>query len=82
MEARPFGLAHHLRSPQGRPLSPTRQSVAILSPYFPYPLSHGGAVRIFHILREAARDFDIIYFSFAERIEPADSHPFWHSAPK
>jgi ribosomal protein S18 acetylase RimI-like enzyme len=49
--------------------------VAVLSPYFPYPLSHGGAVRIFHILREASRDFDIIYFSFAERIEPADLAP-------
>jgi len=60
---------------EGRPLSPARESVAILSPYFPYPLSHGGAVRIFHILREAARDFDIIYFSFAERIEPADLAP-------
>ncbi len=60
---------------EGRPVSNTRDTVAILSPYFPYPLSHGGAVRIFHILRETARDFDIVYFSFAERIEPADLAP-------
>jgi hypothetical protein len=38
---------------EGRPLSPARKRVAIVSPYFPFPLSHGGAVRIFNLLREA-----------------------------
>src|SRR5262249_56844973 len=41
---------------EGRACSPERRRVAVLSPYFPYPLSHGGAVRIFNLLREAARE--------------------------
>ena len=45
---------------------PRRPRVAVLSPYFPYPLSHGGAVRIFNLLREAARRFDIFLFAFTE----------------
>ncbi|MEP6539648.1 MAG: ribosomal protein S18-alanine N-acetyltransferase [Bryobacteraceae bacterium] len=59
----------------GRPLSAGRPRVAVLSPYFPYPLSHGGAVRIFHMLREAARDFDVFLFSFAGVIDAADLPP-------
>jgi glycosyltransferase involved in cell wall biosynthesis len=50
----------------GRPTSPERRRIAILSPYFPYPLSHGGAVRIFHLLRELAREFDIALFAFTD----------------
>ncbi len=59
----------------GRALSSARPRIAVVSPYFPYPLSHGGAVRIFHMLREAARDFDVFLFSFAGTIEPADLAP-------
>ncbi len=59
----------------GRPLSSGRPRIAVVSPYFPYPLSHGGAVRIFHMLREAARDFDVFLFSFAGTIDPADLAP-------
>jgi polysaccharide biosynthesis protein PslH len=51
---------------EGRPLSEGRRRVAVLSPYVPYPLSHGGAVRIFNMLREAARDFDVFLFAFSE----------------
>jgi polysaccharide biosynthesis protein PslH len=43
-----------------------RTSVAVLSPYFPFPLSHGGAVRIFNLLREIAREFDVALYSFVE----------------
>jgi glycosyltransferase involved in cell wall biosynthesis len=50
----------------GRPLDPGRRRVAVISPYFPYPLSHGGAVRIYHLLKEAAADFDIFLFAFAK----------------
>jgi hypothetical protein len=57
----------------GRPLSPGRPRVAVVSPYFPYPLSHGGAVRMFHMLREAARDFDVFLFSFSCGRQPATS---------
>ena len=59
----------------GRPLSSGRPRIAVVSPYFPYPLSHGGAVRIFHMLREAARDFDVFLFSFAGTIDPGDLAP-------
>src|SRR5262249_28448226 len=50
----------------GRPLDPARRRIAVLSPYFPYPLSHGGAVRIYHLLKEAAKEFDIFLFAFAK----------------
>jgi hypothetical protein len=51
---------------EGRPCSPERRRIAVLSPYFPYPLAHGGAVRIFNLLREAAREFDIELFAFTD----------------
>ena len=51
---------------EGRPCSPERRRVAVLSPYFPYPLAHGGAVRIFNLLREAAREFDVELFAFTD----------------
>jgi polysaccharide biosynthesis protein PslH len=51
---------------EGRPLVEGRPRVAILSPYFPFPLSHGGAVRIFNLLRDVARDFDVFLFSFSD----------------
>ncbi len=59
----------------GRPFSPDRRRVAVLSPYFPYPLSHGGAVRIFYLLREIAREFDVLLFAFTEGGEPVEHGP-------
>jgi glycosyltransferase involved in cell wall biosynthesis len=50
----------------GRPLDPGRRRIAIVSPYFPYPLAHGGAVRIYHLLKEAAAEFDLFLFAFAK----------------
>ena len=50
----------------GRAASPARARAAVATPFFPWPLSHGGAVRIFHLLKEAAREFDIDLFAFAE----------------
>jgi glycosyltransferase involved in cell wall biosynthesis len=60
---------------EGRPCSPARRRVAVLSPYFPYPLSHGGAVRIYHLLREMAREFDIQLFAFTDASEEPDLAP-------
>ena len=51
---------------EGRPLRAGRARIAVLSPYFPYPLSHGGAVRMYNLLREAARDYDLLLFTFAD----------------
>jgi ribosomal protein S18 acetylase RimI-like enzyme len=59
----------------GRPADVARPKVAVVSPYFPYPLSHGGAVRIYNLLREAARDFDIYLLAFAEPTQPGDIEP-------
>ena len=60
---------------EGRPLSPRRRRIAILSPYFPYPLAHGGAVRIFNLLREMSGEFDIFLFAFRDSETAADRQP-------
>ena len=57
------------------PCSAGRRRVAVLSPYFPYPLSHGGAVRIYHLLREIAREFDVELFAFTDGDEEAQTCP-------
>jgi glycosyltransferase involved in cell wall biosynthesis len=68
----PWPRREHSSNPQGhrvfegRACSPERRRVAVLSPYLPYPLSHGGAVRIYHLLREMAREFDVELFAFTE----------------
>lgn len=49
------------QSPNSRP------RIAVLSPYVPYPLSHGGAVRMFHLLRETAKEYQIFLFAFHDQ---------------
>jgi glycosyltransferase involved in cell wall biosynthesis len=51
---------------EGRPFRAGMPRVAVLSPYLPWPLSHGGAVRIWNLLREASRHFDIVLFGFED----------------
>ena len=63
------------RAMEGRATSPGRRRVAVLSPYFPYPLSHGGAVRIYNLLREMAREFDVELLSFFDTEEEPDAAP-------
>ena len=60
---------------EGRPLSPRRRRVAVLTPYFPFPLAHGGAVRIFNLLREMSSEFDIFLFAFGDSETPEDLQP-------
>lgn len=60
---------------EGRPASPVRAPVSVLSPYFPWPLSHGGAVRLYNLLRECSSDFDITLFAFTEHEKPEDFEP-------
>ncbi len=60
---------------EGRPCSAERKRVAVLSPYFPYPLSHGGAVRIYNLLREIAREFDVELFAFTDGGSPLEAAP-------
>ena len=56
----------------GRPASPVRARAAVVTPFFPWPLSHGGAVRIYHLLKEAAVEYDIDLYAFAEHETDAD----------
>ena len=64
-----------VREIEGRPMSPRRRRIAIVSPYFPFPLSHGGAVRIFNLLREMAGEFDIFLFAFLDQETEEDFKP-------
>ena len=66
---------HGYRVVEGRACSPERRRVAVLSPYFPFPLAHGGAVRIYHLLREIAREFDVELFAFTDSAEAPDTAP-------
>jgi GT2 family glycosyltransferase/glycosyltransferase involved in cell wall biosynthesis len=59
---------------QGRPRSGGgRPLIIIASPYVPFPLSHGGAVRMFNLMKRAARDFDQVLIAFCgeEHTPPA-----------
>lgn len=42
--------------------------VLIASPYLPFPLSHGAAVRMYNLMLRAARDFDLVLVSFVEEL--------------
>jgi len=59
-----------VRVVEGRACSPSRRRVAVLSPYFPYPLAHGGAVRVYNLLREMAAEFDVELFAFVDAAAP------------
>lgn len=54
------------------PASPShdrRGSVVIVaSPYLPFPLSHGGAVRIYNLMKHAARDRDQVLVAFCDTL--------------
>ncbi len=48
--------------------------VLIATPYLPFPLAHGGAVRMYNLIRRAAQDCDQVLVSFSgeEREVPAE----------
>lgn len=53
------------RAASGRP------RILVSSPYVPFPLAHGAAVRIYNLMKLAARDFDLILVAFVEEARPA-----------
>jgi GT2 family glycosyltransferase/glycosyltransferase involved in cell wall biosynthesis len=55
------------RAPTGKP------RVVVASPYVPFPLSHGGAVRMYNLMRRAAAHYDQILVAFTEH--PATPPP-------
>lgn len=44
--------------------------ILVASPYVPFPLSHGAAVRIYNLMRRAAADFDQVLVAFTEESLP------------
>ncbi len=50
----------------GHGYRPGYPRVSVVTPYLPWPLAHGGAVRVFHLLRETAPEFDVSLYSFDE----------------
>jgi len=60
---------------EGRRPSPARAKVSVLTPYAPWPLSHGGAVRLYNLLRQCALEFDVTLFCFYEGDMPEDLDP-------
>jgi glycosyltransferase involved in cell wall biosynthesis len=51
------------------PLRPGRLKVLVVSPFLPYPLAHGGAVRIFNLCRELSGCVDFILIALREAHE-------------
>ena len=49
-------------APLGRPV------VLVATPYLPFPLAHGGAVRMYNLVRRAAQDFDLVLVSFSGEV--------------
>jgi glycosyltransferase involved in cell wall biosynthesis len=50
--------------------APSRaEPILIASPYLPYPLSHGGAVRIYNLMRHAARAHSLVLVAFAGTLD-------------
>jgi GT2 family glycosyltransferase/glycosyltransferase involved in cell wall biosynthesis len=45
------------------------KTILIASPCLPFPLSHGGAVRIFNLMARAARDYSIVLLAFCDNLE-------------
>ena len=43
-----------------------RPVVLVATSYLPFPLSHGGAVRMYNLMREAAKDYSLVLVSFVE----------------
>lgn len=49
----------------GRPAT-GKPRVLVASPYLPFPLSHGGAVRMYNLMSRAAAQFDQVLVAFTE----------------
>ena len=52
--------------PGRAPHRPDMASVLVATAYIPFPLSHGGAVRMYNLMRRAAREFGQILLTFVD----------------
>ena len=64
-QADPVAAPETVTVVSGKPAS-GKPRVLIASPYQPFPLSHGGAVRMYNLMRRAAADFDQILVTFSD----------------
>jgi len=46
----------------------TKPTVLVATPYLPYPLAHGGAVRMFNLMREANKTHNQVVLSFVDEL--------------
>jgi len=53
--------------PGNQSQSSGRRTILVASPYVPFPLSHGGAVRMYNLMRRAAAEFDHVLISFCDQ---------------
>jgi hypothetical protein len=74
-EARASVVLEGHRVPEGRACSDEHRRVAVLTPYSPYPLAHAGAVRIYHLVRRMAEEFDVELFAFHDKSVPPETAP-------
>ncbi len=44
------------------------RAVVVVSPYLPFPLSHGGAVRIYNLMKKAAETWDQVLIAFCDEL--------------
>jgi glycosyltransferase involved in cell wall biosynthesis len=56
----------------GRSQTRSRKTVLVVSPYLPYPLSHGGAVRIYNLCRALNSRVDFLLACFREKNDTVD----------
>ena len=47
-----------------------RKIIVIATPYLPWPLSHGGAVRMYNLMHGAAEEYDLVLLAFCEALSP------------
>jgi glycosyltransferase involved in cell wall biosynthesis len=52
----------------GKRFCETKPTVLVATPYLPDPLSHGGAVRMFNLLREASKTHNNVVLSFVDEL--------------
>src|SRR6202040_845490 len=62
---------------RNRPAS-QRKTALVVSPYLPYPLSHGGAVRIYNLCRALRPRMDFVLACFREKHDAVD-YPKLHA---
>lgn len=59
-------LPREWREAGGRGFREGRRRVAVVTPYLPWPPAHGGAVRLYNLLRKCSEQFDIVLFGFED----------------